>query len=131
MAGGNAGLIGRRVAMSKKDPRKGVRAFHQQLENEHCEPKEIVLRGAVEVREEAALQFGWSKLRFADRAAVYYPILGLTDLKGIGVYQRDQGGVGDQDIGLIHIADDVATGVQSTHCHGEIVGGAVQVAIVE
>ena len=108
-----------------------MRAFHQQLENEHCEPKEIVLRGAVEVREEAALQFGWSELRFADRAAVHYAVLGLTDLKGIGIYQRHQGGVGDQDIGLIHITDDVATGVQSPHCRGEIVGRAMQVAIVE
>jgi hypothetical protein len=108
-----------------------VRTFHQQLENEHGEPKEIVLRGAVELCEEAALQFGWSKLWFADRAAVHCPILGLTDLKGIGVYQRHQGGVGGQDIGLIDIANDVATGVQSPHCRGEIVGGAVQIAIVE
>jgi hypothetical protein len=108
-----------------------VGTFHQQLENEHCQPKEIMLRSAIEVREEATLQFVWSILLFADRAAVYYPILGLTDLKGIGVYQRHQGSVGDQDIGLIHIADNVATGVQRPHRSGEIVGGAVQVAIVE
>jgi hypothetical protein len=78
------------------------------LENEHCQSKEIVLRSPVKMGEKTALQFRRRKLRFADRAAVHHPILGCADLKGIGVHQRHQGGGGNQDIGLIHIANDVS-----------------------
>jgi hypothetical protein len=131
MAGSDTHLIGWGIARPQKDAGKRMCTFHQQLENEHCQPKEVVLRSPVKAGEKTALQFGWRKLRFADRATVHRPIMGFVDLKGIGVHQRHQGGVGNQDIGLIHIANDVPAGVQGAHCCGEIVSRAVQIAIVE
>jgi hypothetical protein len=54
-----------------------------------------------------------------------------VDLKGIGIDQRYQGGIRHQDIRLIHVANDVAAGVQGTHRRSEIVGRAMQVASVK
>jgi hypothetical protein len=77
------------------------------------------------------LEFRRRKLRLAHGAAIDHAIVGLAHLKRIRVDQGDQGGVGDQNIRLIHVTDDITTGMQGTHGGSEIVRRAEQIPIVE
>src|SRR5437867_1210773 len=90
-----------------------------------------MFRGAVDLRKRAALEFRWGKLRLAYGAAIDDAIMRLAHLKRIRVYERDQGCVSNKNIRLIDIPDDIATGVQSTHCGSEIVRRAEEIAIVK
>jgi hypothetical protein len=90
-----------------------------------------MFRRPVDLRKRAALQFRRRQLWLAYRAAIDHAIVRLAHLKRIRVDERDQGGVGDQNIRLIHITDDIATGVQSTHGGSEIVCRAEEIAIVK
>src|SRR5262245_60524554 len=78
-----------------------------------------------------ALQFGRCILRFPDGTAEYHAILGVTDLEGIGIDECDKGSVREQDIGLMDIANDVITSMESVHSRRKAIGRAVQIAIVE
>jgi hypothetical protein len=111
MSCGDAPLIRRRIAAPLVDPCKRVCAFHQQLKNEHRQPKEVMLRRPLDLGKGAALQLGRRILGFADGAAVHCAMPGVGDLEGIGVDKCDQSGVRHQDVGLIDIANDITPGV--------------------
>jgi hypothetical protein len=127
----NARLIGRRVTVALKETRKRVRAFHEQLKNQHRQTEQVVFRSSIEVGKVASLNLGCRKLGSAHGATVDHAVLRLTNLEGIRVYERHQSRIRDEDVGRIDITDHVPASVQGTHRGREVVTSAMQVAIAE
>jgi hypothetical protein len=86
---------------------------------------------AIDVSRAPALKFRRRDLWRADEAAVYDAATRVADLKGVRIHQCDQCRVGDKNIGLLHISDDIATAVKGMHCGGEIARGMMEAKIVK
>jgi hypothetical protein len=131
MARRNARFIGWWVTVALKETGKRVRAFHEQLKNQHRQTEQVVFRGSIEVGKVAALELGCCKLKATYGATVDCAILRLANLKGIRVHERHESRIRDEDVGCIDITDHVPTSVQGAHRGREVVAGAKQVAIAE
>ena len=131
MSQGDADLEGRRIARPRVPARVRVRAFHEKLENQYGQSKRVMLGHAVDVGEGLVLKLRRRELGRADGAAIDEPRLRIAHLKRVGVNQGHQRGFGDEDVGLVDVADDVAAEVQGPHGGGKVARRAVQVAVVE
>jgi len=127
---GDARLIGRWITAPLEEAIKRMCPFHQELEDYHRYPKEIMFWRTIDVSEALALKFRRRDLWRADEAAVYDAATRVTDLKGIRIHQRYQCSVGDKNIGRLHISNDIAACVKGMHCSGEIARGVMEAKIV-
>jgi hypothetical protein len=128
---GDARLVGRWITAPLEKPIKRMCPFHQELEDYHRYPKEIMLWHTIDVSGALALKFRRRDLWRADGAAVHDAATRVADLKGIRIHQRYQCSVGDKNIGRLHISNDIAAGVKGMHCGGEITRGMMEAEIVK
>jgi hypothetical protein len=85
---GDARLIGRWITAPLEEAVKRMCPFHQELEDYHRYPKEIMFRRAIDVSEALALKFRRGELWRANEAAVYDATTHVAYLKRIGIHQR-------------------------------------------
>jgi hypothetical protein len=128
---GDASLIGWWITAPLEEAIKRMCPFHQELEDYHRYPKEIMLWHTIDVSGVLALKFRRRDLWRADGAAVHNAAMRVADLKGIRIHQRYQCSVGDKNIGLLHIGNDIAAGVKGMYCGGEITRGMMEAEIVK
>ena len=127
----NARLVGWWITAPLEEAIKRMCPFHQELEDYHCYPKEIMFWRTIDVSGALALKFRRRDLWRADEAVVYDAATRVADLKGIRIHQCYQCSVGDENIGLLHISNDIAAGVKGMHCGGEIARGMMEAKIVK
>jgi hypothetical protein len=118
------------LASSLEDPIERMDSLHQQLENEHGQAKEIVLRLTVYLSEDLSLEFRRREFRFSHWAAIdnARPI---PDLERVHVHEGHQGRLCNQDVGLVHVTDNITMGVKCVDRGGEVPGGAMKIQVVE
>lgn len=76
-----------------------------------------------------ALEFGGGKFRFTDGTGIEG--IAVADLEGVGVYEGNEGGATNEDVGFVNIADDVAPRMDAADSGGEVAGSAIEVLVVE
>ena len=112
-------LLERGVVAALIDARVGVPADEEELEDEHREAEAVVVGGADEVTQGAALEFGRGVVGDADFAKVVLAV--GADLERVAVDEPDEGLRRDEDVALVDVADEAAGGVDFVER-----GGAVQ-----
>src|SRR5690348_5768019 len=104
-----------RVPLAGPHRSEGMPALHEHQENQHCQPKIIVVRSANNLAEIGSLKFGRGIFRFAYLASeiVNLSIAVLkTYLDRITVHQRDERLRGDENITFVQIANDIPFAMQ-------------------
>ena len=81
-------LVGRWITAPLEEAIKRMCPFHQELEDYHRYPKEIMFWRTIDVSGALALKFRRRDLWRADEAAVYDAATRVADLKGIRIHQR-------------------------------------------
>jgi len=84
----DARLIERWITAPLEEAVKRMCPFHQELEDYHRYPKEIMFRRTIDVSEALALKFRRGELWRANEAAVYDATTHVAYLKRIGIHQR-------------------------------------------
>jgi len=104
--------------------------LHQQLKDQHPQPKAVVLCRPRHSCKRPALQFRWRVFGLAHRA-VKERTVRCPHLKGIGINQRHQRRGSNHHVALVYIADHVPSRVDGRHGCRQVSCCAVQVAPVK
>ena len=110
--------------MTSGTPEKRMAAHHEQVEHQHGEPEEVVIRGAVEAREILPMKLGRRVFGHAHAAPENARALG--DLERVAVDEGDDPLTRDHHVLLVDVADDVPVPVDRLERDGAVSGGVEQ-----
>ena len=109
---------------------EGMKSLHQDLKNQNCQSKCVVIGGAIDAAEVDSLQVCRGVLGHTDEATVDYTCA-VCDLHGVTIDNGNQCIVIEQCILEVHISKDIPFAVNCIDCNGEIAGSAVEMAMIE
>ena len=120
---------GRRVLdAAAVDAVEGVMPHHQGLEDQDGQAEVVVVGGAGDALQRAALQFGWGVFGGTDQAGEF--LGGGDELEAVGIDEGHGGLVVYQHAAGVYVADDAAGEVHGGNGPGDVGGGVGQKAVV-